>query len=584
MSQQLRFIHLLYVPTMQCNMQCTYCYLGDSACDSRSPHGYLETLQYAVGKLHAASVVPFNISLHGGEVTTLPPDDFRQLVAYVSEYYDRHRLLLTSHGFRVGRPHIKTNLFGLDRHIDAIERYDVSVSGSIDLPLSMHRQHRVTRGGGDTLDRILCNVRLMERLQNPKKVSATLFAEHIEHMDEIISDIRYLHENTCLDMNQFNFMIGFRDPRSPGLTPMTQEQQLTLFDRMHEAFAGTDLQPGLDGAWFAEFSPAYCTNCDVCGDKFFLLERSGDVYSCVRGQGMPAFCYGNIYTDSVEDILARAHQKILAVHQQAGFDPACAQCGYLHLCKTGCPFVKHVYGESKSYTCLLQQRLYQKMGLEPSPAGYAREYLALVNPALADQYPPAEHADDGYPTLTSLLEADDKLRQVYADDIFVLCIDGVDHSLSSQLRKAFRDVAYLAPPSQVDLYIRCGTLEALADDPVNNALYIQLLSSNTVVYGDDRREKQEHVMTHMIYRSAVLRHPSDREGYHKVPLSPLLRLYYPALPADKPCNIFFTTTALRDYHYAKQRSNGFYHIRAMNLPFQNLEFICVPFQEDSSNE
>ena len=40
-------------------------------------------------------------------------------------------------------------------------------------------------------------------------------------------------------------------------------------------------------------------------------------------------------------------------------------------------------------------------------------------------------------------------------------------------------------------------------------------------------------------------------------------------------NIFFTTNALRDYHYTKQKNNAYYHIDAINLPFQNIEFYYI---------
>ena len=39
---------------------------------------------------------------------------------------------------------------------------------------------------------------------------------------------------------------------------------------------------------------SHCSNCDNCGEKFFLLEKNGDIYSCVRGQKQPDFYYGNI--------------------------------------------------------------------------------------------------------------------------------------------------------------------------------------------------------------------------------------------------------------------------------------------------
>ena len=59
-----KFIHLLYVPTMACNMQCRYCYLEDHTVDTLRGGDCLETLQYAIAKFREADVVPFNISLH----------------------------------------------------------------------------------------------------------------------------------------------------------------------------------------------------------------------------------------------------------------------------------------------------------------------------------------------------------------------------------------------------------------------------------------------------------------------------------------------------------------------------------------
>jgi uncharacterized protein len=32
---------------------------------------------------------------------------------------------------------------------------------------------------------------------------------------------------------------------------------------------------------------------------------------------------------------------------------------------------------------------------------------------------------------------------------------------------------------------------------------------------------------------------------------------------------------MREYHYAKQQKNAFYHIQAINLPFANIEFYAI---------
>ena len=126
---------------------------------------------------------------------------------------------------------------------------------------------------------------------------------------------------------------------------------------MLKEFVKTSLDEGVNGAWFDEFGPEYCSNCDNCGEKFFLLERNGDIYSCVRGQKVEDYYYGNIYKDSVEQILNNAFRKIFLNHNKLPFNKECASCGYLYLCKTGCPFVKNTYNTNKSYTCLLQQEL-----------------------------------------------------------------------------------------------------------------------------------------------------------------------------------------------------------------------------------
>jgi len=356
-----RFIHLLYVPTMNCNMSCRYCYLGENTVELKSDKGYLETLQFAVKKFQDADVIPFNISLHGGEVTTLSQDNFREIVAYISDYYKQNGQLIRENGFKVNKPHIKTNLYSLERHLDTIRDYDVSISGSLDLPLSLHDKYRVTKGGKGTLETILNNIELLNSLPNRKKVSSTIFREHFDHLDEIVSDIKYLADNTSLDMNDFNFMIGFT-PQTEGeikLTALNEDCQVALYQRMRAEFKGTSLESGLNGAWFAEFTPAYCTNCDNCGEKFFLLEKNGDIYSCVRGQGNPDFYYGNIYRDSVEEILNTAKAKIFLAHNRQGFTDECGNCEHLHLCKTGCPFVKTIYNSPKSYTCRLQKELYR---------------------------------------------------------------------------------------------------------------------------------------------------------------------------------------------------------------------------------
>ena len=65
-----------------------------------------------------------------------------------------------------------------------------------------------------------------------------------------------------------------------------------------------------------------------------------------------------------------------------------------------------------------------------------------------------------------------------------------------------------------------------------------------------------------------------------IDISNFINEYGKYLSKENANNILFTTTALRDYHYSKQKNNGYYHIQAMNLPFQNIEFYYLKFEEE----
>ncbi len=568
-----KFIHLLYVPTMACNMQCKYCYLEDNTIDEKTAHKPLETLEYAINKFKKDNVIPFNISLHGGEVTTLSKKDFHDVIKFIYDYYKDNREIITSAGFKIGSPHIKTNLYGIDKHLDTIKKYNVSISGSLDLPLSLHDEYRVTKGNQKTLDKILSNVKLLENIPNKKKVSATIFKEHFSHLDEIVNDIKYLHKNTCLDMNDFNFMIGF-DYNSNGiLHHITEKEQLKLYKRMHDEFDGTDLDFGVNGPWFDEFGPGYCPNCDNCGEKFFLLEKNGDIYSCVRGQKNKDYYYGNIYTDSVEEILNTAKNKIFINHNKQPLSDDCVNCGYLYLCKTGCPFVKNNYNSSKSYTCLLQQQMYKDRNYQKDEFNeqFVYEYVNKMRLEDKNKYIPKD-TNESFPSLESIISEDNNLKYIYDNNSFILKIDNHEYQLESQVIKKVRDIVYITPVSKVAIYMKKNLIKEVCDYPENNSLYIMILSGNLVTYGDENRTKQRHVANTQIYKGVLDNTKSDKRGYYKYDITNFIKEYKDNYSFDNPNNLFFTTNSLRDYHYLKQKNNAYYHIQAINLPFQNIEF------------
>ena len=568
-----KYIHLLYVPTMACNMECKYCYLEDNTKDEKTIYKPLETLSFAISKFKESNIIPFNISLHGGEVTTLSKTDFHDLIKYINDYYKENKEIIEMGGFKISPPHIKTNMYDLDKHFDTIKEFNVSISGSLDLPLSLHDMYRVTKNNKKTLNKILENIELLKDISNKKKVSATIFKEHYNHLDEIIKDIKYLDKNTCLDMNDFNFMIGF-DYNSNGiLHHMTELEQVNFYHKMHEEFDGTNLDYGVNGPWFDEFGPGYCPNCDNCGEKFFLLEKNGDVYSCVRGQKNEDYYYGNIYTSTVLEILDNASKKIFLNHNKLPLNEECTKCGYLYLCKTGCPFVKNIYNTNKSYTCKLQQVMYKDRNYPKDEDNdeFVYYYVNKMRTENSEKYYPVRKND--YPSLEEIILKDINLKYIYDSNSFILRLDGNNYPLSSQITKNKREIIYITPNSKIELLMKKDLIKELADYPENNSLYIMLLSGSLVTYGDEGRTKQRHIATIQIYKGVLDKNIVD--DYYVYDLKNIIKEYKNEYSSNLPNNMFFTTASLRDYHYLKKKNNAYYHIQAINLPFQNIEFYYI---------
>ncbi|MFZ4538926.1 radical SAM protein [Propionivibrio sp.] len=599
-----RNIHLLYVPTLCCNLDCAYCYLGKQTTQAAlkvDAARAVSTLRHALNALREAGVLAFNVSLHGGEVTTLPEAVLDELLTLIRSHYLEHFDAINALGQRKSSPHIKTNLYRFAPLYDLFDRHKVSISASIDLPLTMHARYRTTRGGRDWLELAQKNIRLLAGYPHAKKISATLCSEHLADIPAIIDDIWFIHRELGFDMNQFNIMFAFAsglNRASKGeavLSPASAAEQMRLYEALQAAFTGTELEDGLRRNWFDEFKPGYCTNAFNCGERFYLLQSDGSVYSCVRGQGLEEFHYGNVFADRIDDILANGARKIERIHQAHGFDDNCQRCDHLALCHSGCPVVKQQSGSGRSYTCELQKAIYADNPLSfPAAAPdaqreQARQYVSDMHPALAFAQPaepgksmaataillPSDLAEEKN-ALRAMIAADPLLQELYSDQAFILEVRDELVPLASPLLKARPTWHTLLPGDRIVVHVQRRLFAANCTEPVRNTLYLQMLRDTLVVYGDEQRSKQEHLFTYQLFANCL--QASDLLGadYLMADLSGLIALHREHYRKGVLNNFFFTTLQLREYHYQKQKSNAFYHIQAINLPFPNFEFHYLP--------
>lgn len=595
-----KLIHLLYVPTIYCNLGCTYCYLGKQTDQNMLKKDFdraVSTLDKAIKGFKAEGITPYNISLHGGEVTTLPSHVLGDLFEYIRDYYQDNKALLSRHNFKKDSTHIKTNLYNFDKHYDLLEENKVSISASLDLPLSLHDKYRVTKKGGSTLERTLSNVRLLAGYAHRKKMSAVVYAEHLDKTEDIISDIWYLHRDVGIDMNNFNFMFGFESSDNTekfiatdnlDTKAVNDEGQVEFYNRLKKEFLGTELEEGFKKHWFDEFTPSYCTNAFNCGEKFFLLQSDGNVYSCVRGQGTKEFYYGNIHENSISEIMRKAEDKIISVHRSVGLHDDCKDCEYLSLCHTGCAYVKNEQSNGKSYTCSLQKEIYKDYPkLYPAtPVENMKDernnYIVDMHPQLitSDLKPntgavilPNDLHEKGN-SLQELIDNDVNLQTLFSKNDLMLTINGEPLNLESQILKTSRSIHTISSKDEVILHINSKFMEAACNDPIRNTLHFQLLQDKAVVYGDEQRTKQSHVFNFEVFRTQL--QESDVDGYDfSYDMKNMLKLFSASNLEGVLNNLMVTTQYLRRYHYEKQKNNAFYHIQAINLPFQNFEYYWV---------
>ncbi|MGR8935115.1 MAG: radical SAM protein [Gammaproteobacteria bacterium] len=592
-------IHLLYAPTEYCNMSCRYCYLGTLTERQSESEKALRTLEFALDKLLAAGYLPFNLSFHGGEATTLAPALLDGLFALAARHYGNYAEQIKSLGFRVNPPHIKTNLLNFNKHYDTFVKYGVSISGSVDLPLTLHDRFRRDKKGGSTLARIEANLRLLAAYPYNKKISCVVTREHLQCLDAFVEDIKLLHYEIGLDMSRFNVMFGFDAPenatkfggRPSGTEMLDGAEQVAFYRRLQQAFAGTVLDNALRNEWFKEFTAEFCCSAVNCGNKFFLLQANGDVYSCPRGQASAAYRYGNIFTDAVADIIDNGWKTIERNENRMTLAAECLNCVYLPYCNIGCTFVRSETGLRKSYTCLLQKELYRDNPdrYRPlSPLGverYAKQFLLRNNlqqlstghavktaPLTPELFSPDNRLD-------ALVRNDPLLCELYSETLFFLRVNGTHYALRSAILKNERDLECLDVRSSVVLGVRADALDLACDYPVNNALHLMLLRDTAVVYGDEQRSKQQHICDYSLYRDA-LQAAARREGdYFLLDITAVLHGHAEQYRHGVRNNLFVTTKALRDYHYDKHKKNAFYHVQAINLPFQNIEFLWQSREE-----
>ncbi|HED7885106.1 TPA: radical SAM protein [Campylobacter coli] len=573
---------LTFVPNSYCNFACSYCYLGKLTERKEKTTDMAEQFKKIAKKLKDDGVIITEVILHGAELSASPYEHVKELLKAIDEYKKENHFLIRvlSKDSKKGHHyiHLKTNLYFLDRFFELFKKYEVGISASIDLPLRFHEKYRVLKSGKSTLEKTLKMIELLSDYPYFKQISTTMTKEHL-NVDEFIRDV-YKLESLGFDMaSDFYIMFTYQSANAQGDFQMpSDEDMLSFYKNLREKLKDTKYSFALEHFWFKEFLGGYCTNCTNCGDNL-LIQKNGDVYVCHRSQALNELRAGNIFNENYESLKIRNITNIRILENSLKLHKDCLECDYFHLCKASCTIERNDTKLGKSYTCALQKAIYKnnaeffkadKTLAEISLDEFLRQnqtnnYKSFLIPNLSLEFRESKNS------LENIINDDEILQKLYLKDNFLISVNDELALLDFEkdaLYKSFK----ISSKDNIKLLIKKEVFDYSTKETLSNFIYMSLLGGEAKVYGDEKREKTLHIETKHLYLEKLLNESLELEGYLIYDISSFLKENSRLYSLNHKNFIFFTTKALREYHYEKQAKNAFYHAQTINLPFLRFEF------------
>ncbi|EAK8689733.1 radical SAM/SPASM domain-containing protein [Campylobacter coli] len=573
---------LTFVPNSYCNFACSYCYLGKLTERKEKTTDMAEQFKKIAKKLKDDGVIITEVILHGAELSASPYEHVKELLKAIDEYKKENHFLIRvlSKDSKKGHHyiHLKTNLYFLDRFFELFKKYEVGISASIDLPLRFHEKYRVLKSGKSTLEKTLKMIELLSAYPYFKQISTTMTKEHL-NVDEFMRDV-YKLESLGFDMaSDFYIMFTYQSANAQGDFQMpSDEDMLSFYKNLREKLKDTKYSFALEHFWFKEFLGGYCTNCTNCGDNL-LIQKNGDVYVCHRSQALNELRAGNIFNENYESLKIRNITNIRILENSLKLHKDCLECDYFHLCKASCTIERNDTKLGKSYTCALQKAIYKnnaeffkadKTLAEISLDEFLRQnqtnnYKSFLIPNLSLEFRESKNS------LENIINDDEILQKLYLKDNFLISVNDELALLDFEkdaLYKSFK----ISSKDNIKLLIKKEVFDYSTKETLSNFIYMSLLGGEAKVYGDEKREKTLHIETKHLYLEKLLNESLELEGYLIYDISSFLKENSRLYSLNHKNFIFFTTKALREYHYEKQAKNAFYHAQTINLPFLRFEF------------
>jgi His-Xaa-Ser system radical SAM maturase HxsB len=321
--------YLILVPTLRCNLSCSYCQVSRAPVDRPGFDWSDTTLAAVLSRLDALETDQIKIEFQGGE-PTLRPDLITAVMERCERFADRQFVICT-------------NLSRLDETTLALfDHPDVMISTSLDGDAATHTVNRTQ--SEDETGSFLHNLDFVLSRYGPNKVAAlpTLDRARLPDIDALI-DSYASRGFTSIYLRPINFH-GFARKRHPDAR-QKDEQWYGYYDRfvrrliernwddrsrvLEESYLSLCLRrifrPGLD-------RHVDLRNPNPAGIDYIVIDHDGLVYPTDEARmlsrsGVIDLSIGDVVNGWDGEARARLNE-----HATNHFDPACQRCTFQPYC------------------------------------------------------------------------------------------------------------------------------------------------------------------------------------------------------------------------------------------------------------
>jgi uncharacterized protein len=340
--------------TDKCNLNCKYCY-GDcsSVNDSMMDLGTLENIFYKISTYCAEyGINSISCIWHGGEPLLQDVGFYEKAVQLQNKYALQTTNFLQTNG----------TLFNLE-NVSFFKANEFKIGISLDGPQMLHDCNRIYKSGRGSFVNVMEGIETLNNNDISVGALVVISKTSINSLSEIYS---FLKANS-LDAKINPLINAGRAVGNKSALGIEEEEWAANKLQIVKKWLGDPDPIHLDcvenclvNYYTKGAKPGECHFMPSCQEEFFAIDYNGDVYPCGEFCGLKDYVYGNINTQTLQEIV-NSPIRLQLLQRREHLPLSCLKCEYYHYCYGGCMFKAYAWRGTileKDFSCKYYKKLY----------------------------------------------------------------------------------------------------------------------------------------------------------------------------------------------------------------------------------